>query len=262
MDNPADSRWPLEPSKRRAVIVLAKEDIELLRYEPGFGSIWLNEELYFLQLPLSADNAVPRSVASRARRGDVLVQSPYNDDLYEPAATAPMQFAREKLHYVSRLCQLLGARKVSVSELVEHERSDELEVSGELGISVGGYGGGGVKSKYDSSSSVIEDLSRSIADEFDGGSPEIAEAQELLMRTGLAGDPDLRGLLELCSSRGNAIRSSIVEISLLRETRRNVDVLANVNLDVLSAVEVSVELGWKGSVRALSRYNFRIEVDF
>ena len=173
-----------------------------------------------------------------------------------------MQFAREKLRYVSQLCQLLGARKVSVSEVVEHERSEELEVSGELGISVGVYGSGKVESKYDSSSSVIEALSRSLADEFEGGIPDISEAQGLLIRTGLMGDPDLRGLLELCNSRQNAIKSSRVEVNLFREVNRNVEVLSSVNLDVLSTVCVSVEMDWKRNVRALSRYKFRLEVDF
>ena len=262
MDNPADSQWPLEPSKRRVVIVLTPDDIEFLRTEQGFGSLWLNEEVCFLQLPLSVNNSVPRSVVSRARRGDVLIQNPYNDEFYESADTAPEQFAREKLRYVSQLCQLLGARKVSVSEVVEHERSEESEISGKLGMSVAPYGRGKTKGKYDRAFSFMETLSRSIADEFEGGSPDISEAENLLIRTGLLGDPDVRALVELCNNRRNVITSSRAELNLVRETRRNVDVLANVSLDVLSKVGLSVEMEWKQDVKELSRYRFRIEVDF
>ena len=254
--------WPLEPSTSRAVLVLNIDDIELLRYERGFGSLWLNDEVHFLQLPLPANSPVPRGVGSRVRRGDVLIQNPYDDDLYEPAATAPTQFARAKLRYVSQLCQLLGARKVSVSEVVEHERSEGVKVSGKLGMSIVPYGSGKVQGKYDSSFSVMEALSGSIADEFEGGSLDILKAENLLMRTGLSGDPDVRALLELCKNRRNVVASSRAELNLVRETMRNVDVLANANLDVLSAVGLSVEVGWKRDVTALSRYKLRIEVDF
>ena len=109
---------------------------------------------------------------------------------------------------------------------------------------------------------MIEALSHSVADEFEGGSPDISEAENLLMRTGLTGDPDVRALLELCSNRRNVIKSSKAELDLVRETRRNVDVLANANLDILSAVGLSVEVGWKRDVKALSRYSFVLEVDF
>lgn len=262
MGNPHVAPWPLDASRRRALCVLDVDDIEDLMYEPGFDSLWLNKEVHVLQLPLPENDPVPRSVGSRARRGDVLIQNPYNENVYEPATTAPTQFAREKLRYVSQLCQFLGARKVSVLEVVEHERSEESEVSGELGGSVGPYGSGEVGGKYGSSFSAMEALTRSIADEFEGGRPDIAEAENLLMRTGLSGDPDVRALLELRNNQRNVMTSSRAELNLVRETRRNVDVLAHANLEVLSAVGLSVELGWKRDVRALSRYKFRIEVDF
>ena len=205
MDNP---QWPSEPSRRRALVVLNVDDVEFLRYQRGFGSVWLNEEIHFLQLRSSVESAVPPNVALSARRGDVLIQNPYNDDLYEPAATAPTQFARDKLRYVSQLCQLLGAHRVSALEVVENERFEKSGNSQELGIAVDEYRSGQAKRAVDKASSLMNSFAQSIVDEFEGGSPDIAGAENLLIRTGLLGDPDVRALLELRKNRRNVITRS------------------------------------------------------
>ena len=108
------TEWPREPWRRRTVLVLGDGDVDYLRYEGG-SSVLLNDEVHIIEHPLREDSSPVGGLGTGLRRGDVLVQSPYDAEGYKPAKDSARAFAIEKCAYVFRVCQLLGARKIEIA---------------------------------------------------------------------------------------------------------------------------------------------------
>ena len=222
--------FPDDPSSRKAILVLQQQDLEKCAYEPGAAQSLLDEEAYVLQFPvrLAGDMSMAlRNIveSNLARPGTMLVQSPFDPDVYEEASLAPQRFALAKHMYFSTLCMCLGAKEVSVEQIDLRTRTGKtsVDVKGErLGTTA-------------QISVEAEELERlraqmSLRDEFVGGPPDVAAAEQLLRRTGLLADPNMRTLLEMRRDGANQLLTRKLTLSLSSEAKSNFNVVGRLKV--------------------------------
>ena len=98
-----------------------------------------------------------------------------------------------------------------------------------------------------------------LKDEFEGGEPEVKAATELLQRTGLSGDANMRGLLNIFQGQNIKIKSRTLELNLTTEVHRNLKVLANLKVPKFLA---SLEADYDSKVQEQTEYTLNITVNF
>jgi hypothetical protein len=125
--------FPLDPSNRKVILVLQQHDVEKCSYEPGAAQALLDEEAYVLPYPLKfagEPSAALQNIldAGLVRPGVMLVQSPYDSNMYEEASLSPQRFALAKHMYFSTLCMHLGAKEVRVKQIDLRMRSGKMTI--------------------------------------------------------------------------------------------------------------------------------------
>ena len=83
-------------------------------------------------------------------------------------------------------------------------------------------------------------------------------ARQLLERTGLINDTNMRSLLNLRQNSSNLFTSRRLQFNMTSEVQRNLSVLAN--LDVLAIL--SLESGYDRHIREKTEFTLIIKVDF
>lgn len=234
--------FPDNPSNRKAVIVLPQHDIEKCAYEPGAAQLLLDEEAYVLQFPVrphAEGSTALRNIidAGLARAGTILIQSPFDPDVYEEASIATQRFALAKHMHFSMLCMYLGAKEVSVEQI------DLRTKTGKISIDVKGEHSkiAGVKASVKTDAEELEHFraQMNLLDEFTGGPPDVDAAERLLRRTGLLADPNMRSLIEMRREGTNQLLTRRLVLSLSSEARSNLNVVGR--LKVPPFVKLSAE---------------------
>ena len=250
-----DSTWPNEPHRRKTVFVLNQTDIDALRYEDRGPELLLNEEVYILPSSSKQSNSVVQGLfdSGLARSGSVLIQSPFDKDLYEDSKQAVERFALDKHLLFSELCGLLGARKVTVQQIEHKNAEGKTTVSVESNVLGWGVGGEMENEELTSFSNQLN-----LTDEFKGGSPNVPAAKELLKRTGLLGDANMRSLLEMCQNPNNQLRSRNLRLNMTSEVQRNLNVLARLDIPTF----LSLEAGYNRHEHEQTEFTLTINVEF
>lgn len=211
-------------------MVLQQHDLEKCAYEPGAAQALFDDEAYVLQFPVRPQGEMSTVLqniidAGLVRPGTILVQSPFDPDVYEEAFLAPQRFALAKHMHFSTLCMHLGAKEVSVEQI------DLRTKTGKTSIDVKGDRHGASAQ----ASVKAEELERfraqmSLLDEFTGGPPDVDAAERLLRRTGLLADPNMRTLLEMRRDGANQLRTRKLVLSLSSEARSNLNVVGRLRV--------------------------------
>ena len=251
-----DSTWPNEPYRRKTVFVLNQTDIDALRFEEGGSELLLNEEVHILPFFSQQSNSfVQNLIASGlARPGTVLIQSPFDKDIYQNSTQAVEHFALDKHTYFSTLCMCLGARKVTVEQIdfKNTERRESLSLKSTVSM----QGSGDVKIENEELESFKSKLL--LSDTFEGSSPDVPAARNLLKQTGLLSDANMRSLFDMRQNSSNPIKSRRIQLNMTTETQRNLNVLVNLNVPAY----LSLEAGYDRHVREQTEFNLTIKVDF
>ena len=251
-----DSTWPDESHRRKTVLVLNQQDIDALRSEEGGAELLLNEEVYILSSSPKESNPVIQDLidSGLVRSGAVLIQSPFDKNMYENSVQAVERFALEKHMHFSELCMYLGARAVTV-EQIEHKNTE-----GEETFSVGGSvpmrGSGNIKINNKEIASLCRQLT--LKDTFAGSSPDIQAAKALLEQTGLSSDANMRTLIDLRRNPNNLLSSRDIRLNMTSEVKSNFKVLANLNVPAY----ISLEAGYDRHVREQTEFTLTVKVDF
>lgn len=224
---------PDDPSRRRLIVVLDETGYERLDYDDAASALARRQEIAIMKWPADVDDALATRLQRQgvASPGSVLIQSPYRHDEYVAEANAPDAFALEKAAIFVRLCQLLGAKKVSV-EVLEDERNRRktrttaqagkgpVKVSGELELE-----------SFDNVASNI-----SWIDTYEGCEPDALRASALLRAHNLDHDPTLRSLVEACEDGSNRQKTRTLTIDLSRDSNQLLKIAAGLEIPtVLSA---------------------------
>ncbi|MCQ4256505.1 hypothetical protein [Stutzerimonas stutzeri] len=257
----SESEFPAFHGARRAIVVLKKNDIRLVRNDPTFeGREFLyDDEAFVLEYPPSEDylgqsKALENIVYSDlVRPGAVLVQSPYEKDSYVELERAAEVFAIEKVHHFSRLCQLLGATFVE-TEQVEIKREGESSIYGAKGNI------GPVKGDVKITATADQSLTRKfiVTTTMDGREADIDAAERFLRSKNLLGDRIMRSLIEQRADSTNPIREQRVTLSLSNETKSTLGVVGKLNLP--SKFGVSAE--YKNVATRNEEYSLTLLVKF
>lgn len=249
-----DSTWPDEPHHRKALLVLNQEDIDDLRKEGG--DLLLNEEVYILPSSLQEFNPIVQDLVDSGlvRPGAVLIQNPFDKDIYENSMQAVERFALEKHMHFSKLCMYLGAHTVIVDQ-IEYKNIEGEEIYS-LGGGVPMRGSGDLKIKNEEVASLHKQLI--LKDTFVGGAPDERAARNLLKQTGLSGDANMRSLIDLRRNPNNLLTSREIRLNVTSEVKRNLNVLANLNVPAY----ISLEAGYDRHVREQTEFTLTIRVDF
>ena len=146
-----DNTLPDEPSRRKILMVLKPEDIEALRFDEDGPALLLNEEVHILSSqPSNPDSDVQRLIdQGLVKPGAVLVQNPFDKNLYQDKPEAVEQFALAKHLYFSTFCGLLGAREVEIKQIREKKEEGENSIKFEGGITEVGVEGSGESKKFE-----------------------------------------------------------------------------------------------------------------
>lgn len=250
-----DSTWPNEPHRRKTVLVLNQHEIDALEYREGGAELLLNEEVYILPSSSQQSNSVVQGLfdSGLARPGAVLIQSPFDKDVYEDLKKAVERFGLEKHLYFSALCGFLGARKVTVEQVEDENTKDKIIFSAKGDVPI--RGSGEVKLENEELTSFSNRLN--LMDEFAGGSPNVPAAKEFLERKGLLGDATMKSLLEMCQNPNNPFTSRKLQLNMTGEVQRNLNVLARLDISALS-----LEADYDRHVKEQTEFTLTIKVEF
>ena len=251
-----DIAWPDEPHRRKTVLVLNQQDIDALRFEEGGADLLLNEEVYILPSSLQESNPVVQDLIDNGlvQPGAVLIQSPFDKNIYENSIQAVERFALAKYLHFSTLCMNLGAREVTVEQIELNNTEDRKIFSLQGGLSMKGTGD--IKIEDKEVASFYDKLT--LHDKFQGGSPDVQAAKEHLKRTGLSGDDAMSSLIDLRRNPNNLLTSRELRLNMTSEVKRNFNVLANLKMPAY----LSLEAGYDRHVCEQTEFTLTVKVDF
>jgi hypothetical protein len=221
--------------------VLQQYEVEKCRYEEGTADVLLDEEVYILPFPLSTQPKVPAALqniidAGLARPGGILVQSPYEPDRYENAESAAQRFALAKHMYFSILCRHLGAKEVSVEQINLRTRTGTTTFDLKTEAL-----DGSTQATVENEELETFRMQMHLRDEFTGGPPDLAKAEEMLRLRGLWADPNMQALLEMRRDNENQLLSRKLVLSLSSEAKNSLKIVGR--LKVPGFVNLSVDFG-------------------
>ena len=251
-----NSTWPDEPHRRKTVLVLNEQDIDALYYEEGGADLLLNEEVYILSSSLKESNPVIQNLVDSGlvQPNAVLIQSPFDKNIYENSMQAVRRFALEKHLHFSTLCMYLGARAVIVEQAEYKYTEGKKNVSIEVPLPMRGSGDGKIEDEeWTSFHSKL-----TLHNEFQGGSPDVPAAEEHLKRAGLSGDPVMRALIDMRRNPNNLLTSQKFQLNMTSEVKSNFKVLANLTVPAY----ISLKADHNRHVREQTEFALTVKVDF
>lgn len=244
-----------DPASRRVVAVLEQHDVERCS-RTGDTQLLNNPQTHVLMYPDSgpSDSRALTNIldAGLYVPGTILVQSPFDFDEYVDAAEAAERFALAKHMLFSNFCQLLGATRVAVTQMVvvtndsvQTMKADggRLMTKGTLGIR---------KAANDSLSSQL-----SLVDEYGGGSPDLEAAENLLRTHRLAGDSNMKSLLQARANSANPITKRKLTLNLSTEANKNLKVVAQLKLP-----SATFDADYQSTLKQTKEYALTLEVFF
>lgn len=248
-----------KPTKPPVVVVLSQAQVERAA---------LGHKKYAFDVPKGATELVltpygeksgwERELVERysPQPGSVLVQCPFDHDLYALRENAELVFEREKLRRFSELCALLGATRVTSDTNTLRVYEEETQRSGRFGKRVAKKKV--AEAEVDMSTTQRREWEQSLAidDVYQGARPDVSQARELLRAHGLEFDSEIAGLVEARAGQ-NLMKSRTVKLIYTGKDDHNLQVAAAVTLP-------QVDVGFKSSksTSALKKIIMKLHVEF
>jgi hypothetical protein len=233
--------FPIDPYKRKVILVLTQYELEKSRYEPGAANALLNSEFHVLSFPVLINERTPDVlrdlVTSKiVRPGTILIQNPYDDDNYVEASSAVKKFALEKYFHFCNLCRHLGARQVDILEADNTVRYNETEI----GLKIKSNGGsGGLSSESESLESLKAEMELRCT--FDGGEPDLDAAQKLLRKKGLLADTGMQSLIDMRTGGSNQLKTRRLILNLANESKSSLKILGHMQVPAYIKVDCDIK---------------------
>jgi len=224
---------PTESHKRRALLILKDSELNILKQSDEFKPYLFSDEITVIEYPAcmdieqESDSFNNLKASDLIRPNSILVQSPYDKDVYVQYDKATETFAIEKVHMFSKLCQLLGSKHVE-TEQVEINRGDRTSTfslkAGQESSAIGFVG------DIESKNNLAFTREFRVSSQMVGAEADIEAAIEFLREKHLYGDEAMRNLVELRSHQKNPILEHRVTISLTSEVSSALNVVAKMKL--------------------------------
>jgi len=229
----------IDLSQRKLIVAMTEAEREQCEYDPEGRDLLNNPEVLVQQYPVQRrdETLLELQHSGQLRPGVMLVQSPFDDNVYEDIADAEDSFAVRKYTLFSTVCMLLGAKEVRVERITLKDEKGEVDLSAG-GDRMGGTGNVGVS--YERAESLRAKLS--LVDKFVGGDADVVAAERIMRRAGLMRDPNLFSLLEMARVDSNRIRSRTLTINLSSEANKRMELAAAVGVPKIFSGNVAMEL--------------------
>tara|TARA_R110000787_G_scaffold86057_11_gene183396 strand:+ start:10897 stop:11661 length:765 start_codon:yes stop_codon:yes gene_type:complete len=251
------SSLPNHPGERRGIVVLDQHEIDNCSRR-GDTEFLTDNEVHVLCYPVTEENAsdaLQNILASGlARPGTILIQSPFDHNEYVDAAEASQYFALAKHTILSNFCQLLGATRVSVTQMDVVTNGKVQTIKLEAGVEAYAAKGGG-----EFENEMTEKLSSqiSLVDEYTGSDADTDSAEVLLRSCHLMGDSNMKSLLQARKAVGNPLTRRTIQVNLSTEANKNLKVVGRLEIPTAT---VSAE--YKSTLEQTTEYKLTLEVLF
>jgi hypothetical protein len=227
-------------SARRLIIVLTQAELDRCEYDVEGAELLRAPGVWLVSDSAAQTDVSDPLVAGLDRSGllsagNVLMQMPYDPDVYEPVEDAPQRAAERKHLIFTELCQLLGATRVRLEVIETQSEKGEARVT--LKGSTRSVSADGEVAKKSAEALAA---TMTLDDRYVGGDPEIAASEELLERTGLNTDPLMRSLIN-ARRVGNVLHSRKYTVDLSRESSRQLKIAAQVKVPVFMSLSANVQ---------------------
>ena len=258
---PNTNPWPLNPARRKVIFVLTEDDIRGLENEVEGNKLLMNEEVYIMPSHSSDPSPEAKNMIAQGlvTAGTVLIQDPFDKDIYHRAPEAINQIAQEKWLHFSTLCGYLGARKIEVKTIRVQDKNGDFEfnLEGDVIKLVKGQLNTQKTSHYSFLESMFLDV------EFEGGDPDIHAAHEFLQNNGLIQEIIMRNLLNQVKISNNKTTSFIFKLDLTNEAHQNFKILAGLGVTIKKLkLPISLEAKYTKTTYEKTKYTLRISVKF
>lgn len=192
-----------------------------------------------LRLPLKPEEieSVTHLISpSEIHAGNIVVKPTYSNE-FVPIGEVSEDVVLRKYSLFVQLCVLLGAQKVTITNLEGIQLDSSNDMKSSLGIAGGGPGISANASAEINQSNLSKNLQESLMQlntEADGGDPDIEAAKALINQCGLSRDTLFSGLLTMCQARSNKLRRHEVTLDSSRDVSRIFDLSMGAKLEVMS----------------------------
>jgi hypothetical protein len=217
--------------KRKIVMVMSREAFNNMT-RIGHGGLTTNPNITIIKY----DDLTGRQPDSshflqhNVLPDEILIQSPFDEDIYIPATEALYSFSIAKHHLVSELYQFLGCTHLEISQIdiigEKATRLMKLQIN-HPAVSVSG------------SAATIDELSIcsgfELFEDYSGSVMDVASANSFLTQNGLSGDNDLVSLIRKRNNSINKLKNHSIKVTLTSESRRSLDIITAVSVPPLSA---------------------------
>ena len=240
----------------RVVIVVKSIDRESLEYEEGGAELLLDDRAQVVAY--DREEGKNQLLERLGHQGlldgpGVLVESPFKKGVYFRVEDAPTEIAHQKLFIFSTLCGLLGATEVEAIRLQEDS---------EHGLNGFDFGAGhvtGPAANVQMEKERIQSLASRfrLKDTYDGGDPDEERALRWLEDHGLAGDANMRGLIE-GRSASNKMASREVLLNVLRDASGSFKAAVGVSIPAY----LSIDTTYRSSLKKRMELTLVLRVSF
>jgi hypothetical protein len=242
-------------SQVKKPLLMIVSDEEYMKLKAEAAPIFFDRNTHVVRHSHVNNSDFPKQVKlSQRRPGVVLLKNPYAEDSYVVAEDARLDFSLAKFRLLVRICQALGAKKVTVKSAFTHESDRNTELDAEGGSTEAGSIGLKMKKSFQERlQSQFESIS-----EFVGASPNPGEAWKIIEESNLECDPDLIYFIKVRSYNQNLSKSEDVSISLAREADSILSLAAKVSIPAY----LKLDIGFKYSLREKLDCKIKLEVLF
>lgn len=223
MSNP--SLIPNNHDRRKVIMVLSNQDFNNLRAEDDSG-LRANPNVCLVDYDsITSNYGILERIKPMIAPNIVLIQSPYNCDIYEAGTDAMYKFSVSKHVIASQLFRMLGCKELQVIQLDFHgaKETRQFNIAGEHPELKAEFQYLSINEKSLFSEVKLKEV-------YDGSKPRIQQAYDYLTKHYLTNDSNLMGLIEKRSDEENKMHEYHLQVTLTQETKHTVDFLGNIGI--------------------------------
>ncbi len=215
-------RIPEESHQRRILVLMDSAEARAHRNDPWYGDLQRDDSIALVVVDPDAPlehRVVERLRRSGAyRRNRVLAMNPFDSDDYQEPEPLVLGLPYSKAIIMRDVASQLGAESFTME--VEHKTQKATDWKVGLDASHPKGGGGALIKR------AMTDLVHSsgiVSGRFDGGTPNIERASEILQRAGLFHDLQIRSLVEAARNLDNRVLEHACRLEMTSEATRTIE---------------------------------------
>lgn len=228
---------PSNQDRRKVIIVLSRNDFNTLRSKDDNG-LRANQSICLVEYDnLVSNYSILDGIKPMIVPGVILLQSPYDRDVYEISEDAMYKFSISKHVIVSQVFRLLGCKYFEAIQLdVQGEKETrQIQIAGKHPELSAEFQSLNIREK-----SLLSEIK--IKEVYEGSEPRIQQAHDYIAKRYLTNDNNLMGLIEKRSDKSNKISEYTLQITLTKETKHTVAFLGSIGMPkFLVSISANVE---------------------